>query len=111
MSADLLREAAALMKNRARGADRGPWKWAEQTHGEWYGIQSEFAALGNVFDAGNAFHIASWHPAVALAVADWLSGMAARAESKLAHGGDETAVWAHEHHALKVALTYLGRAS
>lgn len=46
-----------------------------------------------------------------LAVADWLDGMAARAESKIKHGGDSTAVWSHEIHALTVARAYLGRSS
>lgn len=49
---DLIREAAALMRQRAEWANEGT----------------------------DAIHIASWHPTVALAVADWLSDIATRHE-------------------------------
>lgn len=54
MSAEILRKAASLMRERAEAATPGPWI---------------------PFDA-DADHIASWHPAVALAVADWLDATA-----------------------------------
>lgn len=73
MSADVLRKAAALMRERAEAATGGPWLA--------YGHTVEGA--GTVyFDKhslhGDADHIASWHPAVALAVADWLDDIATR---------------------------------
>ena len=48
-----MREAAALMRARAEAATPGTW---------WI--------------APNAEHMASWHPAVTLAVADWLDATA-----------------------------------
>ncbi len=83
MSADVLRRAATLMRERAEAATPGPW----QTHGQWvrqkmtWDQPSEFVVSGCA-DAGiqrqraDAAHIASWHPAVALAVADWLDDVA-----------------------------------
>jgi len=87
VSADLLRRAAALMRGRAEAA----------TSGRWFGVTGpggypNEVRTGNGPDAGlpilfdsrhligsahymrgaDAHHIASWHPAVALAVADWL---------------------------------------
>lgn len=56
----------------------------------------------------NREYIASMHPAVALALADLLEHAAARAESKIQHGGDRDAVWSHERDALAVARVYLG---
>lgn len=94
--ADTLREAATLIRERANGSTAGPWSAAEQTHGEWYGLQSQWTALGNVFEKTEADHIASWHPAVALAVADWLED-AARVPD----------LWVNPA-ALTVARTYLG---
>jgi hypothetical protein len=80
MTAELLREAAALMRERAEAATPGPWMRAEpwdravgQVDGPWV---AETTALGQA-TAANAEHIASWHPAVALAVADWLDAVAA----------------------------------
>jgi hypothetical protein len=85
VSAELLREAAALMRERAEGATLGPWHPATtgvECGDHWSVI--EYPAMNPVArvpsdDGGNddqrepdARHIASWHPAVALAVADWL---------------------------------------
>ena len=71
MSADLLRRAAALMRERAERAeasgDGEPWFPADELHG-LIGAGSRNTA--------DAEHIASWHPAVALAVADWLESTA-----------------------------------
>lgn len=46
--------------------------------------------------------------AIHLAVADWLDHECARWESKIAHGGNAAAVWAHERDALAVADAILG---
>lgn len=73
----LLREAAALMRERAKAAFV-PWHgWGDEslpqrsTVSEW--AQDMEGYLGG--DWGD--HAASWHPVVALAVADWLSSEAA----------------------------------
>lgn len=121
MSADLLREAAALMRERAEAATPGPWEH-HRDHGGRETGDGELL-IGNIGDSGggrraadfigkcwgwgpqqpNAAHIASWHPAVALAVADWLDGEAGYVERHAA--SDLTTA-----RALAVARTYLGRA-
>jgi hypothetical protein len=95
VSADMLREAATLMRERAEAATQGPWRaepirgiglrradvrgLPENTAHDYRGdavataADSEFGACPQ----GDAEHIASWHPAVALAVADWLDAVAA----------------------------------
>jgi len=92
VDADVLRRAAALMRERAEAATPGPWE--QMTN---YGLLSNAANVHTTPDRttpgwtaccegplvggtaaddekrwANAAHIASWHPAVALAVADWL---------------------------------------
>jgi hypothetical protein len=73
---ETLREAARLMRERAQAAQAiadviGDW-WSDE------GLRDAFAAVTGDVDvpmtgaAEDAAHIASWHPAVALAVADWL---------------------------------------
>ena len=75
MSADLLRRAAALMRERAEAAtttvldDEGKW-----VVGPWFGPLA-MSSRRVASEADSAF-IASWHPAVALAVADWLEQQA-----------------------------------
>ena len=87
MSADLLREAAALMRSRAERAlenmtEQGwkPGPTIDPDNMGWY-VASDIpeadwdttvAHLPYDYDGEVACHIASWHPAVALAVADWL---------------------------------------
>lgn len=101
---DALCRAAALMRERAEAATPGPWVTGSvnpRTNGmTWFGnLDPEIP--GPLGEAGgrDAQHIASWHPAVALAVANWL---------------DETAVIASEPggwvpgEALAVARAYLG---
>jgi len=77
MTAETLRRAASLMRERAEGATEGPWflsiaaDGGPQVHSEaLLAAGAEFTdvtapAVAN----GDAAHIASWHPAVALAVA------------------------------------------
>lgn len=87
MSADaeLLRRAAALMRERAEALKGDRWV----AHGGWVTVESNRCTCGGggewphekhcgldpVADVGPrpAEHIASWHPAVALAAADWLA--------------------------------------
>ena len=71
MSAEMLRKAAALMRERAEAATP-----SDGTHwGDGKGYSPLSYARQN-----DAEHIASWHPAVALAVADWLDAEAAEFE-------------------------------
>lgn len=105
MSAELLREAAALMRARAELASPSPWK----ADGEDISLGPDPYNLAAITCSRNveadAEHIASWHPAVALAVADWLD--------------DAVAVWAallpyrerERLTALAVARAYLSRDS
>lgn len=99
--ADLLREAAALMRERAWAATPGPW-WVHRAQPEvvWYGDEAltyrldehpdaatniewdQWAAStgqlswGDLREQTDAEHIASWHPNVAVAVAAWLDSHA-----------------------------------
>lgn len=119
MSADLLREAAALMRERAQAATDGGhgWRlddlpganevWADRDSAGWDAFMVATTATRlnpNPGAAGHAdaTHIASWHPAVALAVADWLDREVIRwgVEDQPISDG-----------AITVARTYLGRAS
>lgn len=92
MSAEILREAAALMRERAEGAaDRSPSPWllgTEDPTGKVFAAgvvtltdHNEELSVAEGFSAQECQHIASWHPAVALAVADWLDATAAEHES------------------------------
>ena len=121
MSSELLREAAALMRERAEAATwtDAPWGvdeigavWAQEADGQSVPISSRSTDE-------NAEHIASWHPAVALAVADWLTVTAWWIEDELHDDPAAPMDWTSStgataervKAALKVARTYLGRAS
>lgn len=77
MSAQLLREAAALMRSRAGAATPGLWRnmrGAEK--GESVVANATVIAQMHGRDLReNRRHIASWHPAVSLAVADLLENV------------------------------------
>lgn len=112
-----LREAARLMRERATAATpsgEDPYGWYTPDGQRMYGGTTEGGCCtGLVYDVDDdcdscsctaptlvtAAHIASWHPAVALAVADWLD-----AEVDLAGLEVETVMTA----ALAVARAYLG---
>lgn len=76
--AETLTAAADRIERVARAATPGPWRAAEQTHGEWTGIQSQFAALGHMHGAADAAHIALWSPDVALLLVPILRAEAER---------------------------------
>jgi hypothetical protein len=87
MTAEVLREAAALMRERAEAARAGRWGRTESTPGGTLVVADRAAGPVRVASCtgslpegneANATHIASWHPAVALAVADWLEDIAER---------------------------------
>ena len=74
--ADLLRRASGLMRDRAeaavvfRDAHSGePLPWVKGLDGMVFDMGATPIASS---EPEQAEHIASWHPAVALAVADWL---------------------------------------
>jgi hypothetical protein len=95
-----LRAAAKLMRERAEAATAGPWHPAPGNN-----VSDNVAAHGRlVIDGGgharedckpvaygaaltaDAAHMASWHPLVALAVAEWLEATARQADSDLVVG-------------------------
>ena len=101
MSATELRAAATRLRGLAEVVD------------DWYTAEAwaTTAPMNLPIERADAAYIAAMHPAVGLAVADWLDSMASRAESKLALGGNEAAVWSHERHALAVARAVNGEAT
>ena len=120
MSADTLRRAAALMRERAEAATNYPWA-ASDPGTQWRHYDGQVTAIGfpddfdpsicDALDNDDAQHIASWHPAVALAVADWLDDTANANErlaplAALTPRGDVT-----NRKALAVARAYLGSES
>ncbi len=111
MTADTLRRAAASMRERAEAATAGPWESWQDAHAQAivsevgrrsFGVVAEPSRGPSDYGEANAGHIASWHPAVALAVADWLD-----AESKRAADYASSARAA----ALAVARAYLGESA
>ena len=113
-NADLLRRAAALMRERAEGATPGPW------HDVKMGSEGSVVLNDGVNiltgrkpatcrEFADAEHIASWHPVVALAVADWLDALARAVErSGVAHYPEPASI--HDA-ALAVARAYLGESA
>jgi hypothetical protein len=105
VSADVLREAARLMRNRAEAAEAlsflSPLDMAGYScDGGWITAQDEVIAE----------HYAPLSPAVALAVADWLEDEADRIPAHATHaltsGGMEISIDAAP--AVLVARAYLG---
>jgi hypothetical protein len=94
MSAEVLRQAARLMRENATTT--------EAMGDPWYDAEALVAETDDYIGAEEAAHIASWPPAVALAVADWLDTTADNesrfgAAIRMGHGD-----------ALAVARAYLG---
>ena len=124
--AEELRQAAALMRERAEAAAQGDWPgrpWAVTEcaspedgsagcacivyQGEYKPFdEAQVPPIQYIADAESeedAAHIASWHPAVALAVADWLDAATEQARFTEAQGA-----WiSPDSYALKVARAYL----
>lgn len=117
MSAQVLREAAALMRKRAEAAQPATSKggWIVDRGNPFANANEVFSGpesrnshdVATATDNETAEHIASWHPDVALAVADWLDAMAPVAQIEIdqrwGHGIATTG-------ALTVARAYLGTA-
>jgi hypothetical protein len=105
VSAETLRRAAALMRERARGASEGPWRHehvglqgGEQINNGAVRVARVYANEDDWRACENAAHVASWHPAVALAVADWLDS-------------EDTHQFGPTEHAINVARAYLGESA
>lgn len=73
MSAELLRRAAAKMRENAQEASNDGYPWIARQHfsrRNCHTVQTRSQVyLAHYVSTGNAEHIASWHPLVALAVA------------------------------------------
>jgi hypothetical protein len=130
MSAETLRRAAALMRERAEAATDGSWETysdESERHFDQYGVgvtstvTFDVVAYSGQIYSRDAEHIASWHPAVALAVADLLDEavdhllahddidtFGAEAVCPTAREGLECSVLGQ---ALNVARAYLGEQS
>lgn len=131
MSADLLRRAAALMRERAEKVTTGPWEFRPRRG--FQSMNDSPATIGFVDTAGyfvmlregtwatecDMGYIASWHPAVALAVADWLdtAGADIWAHGPLCECGTgcdacDDSLWEpHARDAITVARAYLGESA
>lgn len=105
MSADLLRRAAAAMRTAAKEAEKlyySPWHdEADEV------LDRKGSTVAAVYDHGEinylTEHIASWHPAVAIAIADWLAFLADFVDaSSIGMAGS------NYDHALAVARVFLG---
>lgn len=113
MSAETLRRAAALMRERAEGT------YLATDSGDLADWHTPADLVGMFEEEGDGDYIASWHPAVALAVADWLDAAGADlwAHGPLCecgsgcHACDDDAWQPHVRRALAVARAYLGEAS
>jgi hypothetical protein len=95
MSAVILRRAAALIRERAEAVEG------------WYSAPawSTTAPMNLPIEKADAAHIASWHPAVALAVARWLEAESHVPEQDI---GDGITVGGPSLEALDLARAYLG---
>lgn len=117
MTGEELREAAALMRSRAEAATGDGWGWRHfgddpenSCRVVYYppdiGIEPWVVIADDIFNEADVEHIASWHPAVALAVADWLDAESYEPETE--HEGGAYTTGGPSLTALNVARTYLG---
>ena len=113
MSADLLRQAAKVLRERAEAATSGPWRWDQYRDDLPYlvgrgGDPATYAYDTEVIEANHAGqcgcrsacylglevahadrdYIATMHPGVGLALADWLDIAARRLDEGLGYPGD-----------------------
>lgn len=100
---EILRDAAELMRQRANAASDGPW--SAYTDGlVWAGRLGD--PVSGSTEPEDAEHIASWHPVVALAVADSLDH-AARTLGYLDARGHKPAPNGWVNSCLAIARAYL----
>lgn len=79
MTAETLRRAASLMRDRAEGAAQGVWDEVavRDVDGRTFNaVEADGRLVCEIprtpQGSADSWHVASWHPSVALAVADWL---------------------------------------
>lgn len=109
--AAIIRRAARLMRECANAATPGPWEYSISPYDGTVDVSNIDQSLSVAMtgtDEGpaainDAAHIASWDPAVALAVAGWLDGWTEFEPDHYEHGTAPDD-WVH---ALNVARTYL----
>lgn len=92
MSADLLRRAAAKIRENAEVATPGPWESRRSQQADYIGFTDTagFFAIARQSTwgtKGDVEHIASWHPDVALAAAKWLDMTADHMDPELTLDG------------------------
>lgn len=103
MSADRLREAARVLREDATAATRGapgPWRTWITSDRKWTIVDSN--SHGNIaparcVDDDVAAYIATMHPGVGLALADWLDNLVGQ------HGAVEGTTLRDDHPALALA--------
>lgn len=113
MSSNTLRRAAALMRERAQAAEgeyASPWRTVGRTQSvvtsqDGFVVVSEGVDETGGTTTAAAEHIASWHPQVALAVADWLDKYADLYEASRHRNRP---VFGDHEHAMAFARIYLG---
>lgn len=110
VSADALRRAAAMMRERAvaNQITPSPWSFAGVS-GQGFAVHhGEHDTVALYASRPDAAHIASWHPDVALAVADWLETESCEPETPI---GDGITLGGPSLQALAVARAYMGAKS
>jgi hypothetical protein len=135
MSADLLREAAEVLRERAEAATSGPWRWEQYRDDLPYlvgrgGDPATYAYDTEVIYANHSGecgcrsacylwlevahsdrdYIATMHPGVGLALADWLDKEADEIPPWATHFGEDRRPLS-EAPPVRVANAILGRAS
>lgn len=118
MSGETLRRAAVLMRSRVASTNDGPWvqngfEYDDVADSFTYDISQEedpTHSFAYAEDRDTADYIASWHPAVALAVADSLDQAAAIVE-EADNGPLQMAMGAICEPLVAVARAYLGETS
>lgn len=112
MSAQELRQAAVLMRERAEVATPGPW--AATIYGVFGEVGKRVAPWDEHSgqpDMDNRLHIASWDPAVTVLVADWLDVTAVHIENHDCEAHCESRGCGLVLSALTLARAYLGSES
>lgn len=113
---DEIREAAALMQQRAEGATSD----AEWSNGNYWVTdydpsdptgQTPMQRLLGGMDGPDADHFEAWTQEVALAVADWLNLVADRYAEYAPDSAPSSPMHSNWHAAFAVARAYLGRSA
>ncbi len=102
MSAEVLRKAAALMRERAQAATPGPWKVKQHAARDNCKCIKADGTYVAMYAANDAEHIASWDPAMAFSVANLMDHAA---EDREETGTYNLGEWVD---LLAIARTYLG---